>query len=81
LDAGIGGDVVNKTGRTLFTVTLLGSNLADIGYQSNMSRLKYMDDYPVNGTGRNGIYNMGRYVSIKVVVPIDLKKKEALTVQ
>jgi len=43
--------------------------------------LKYMDDYPVNGTGRNGIYNMGRYVSIKVVVPIDLKKKEALTVQ
>jgi iron complex outermembrane receptor protein len=77
LDAGIGGDVVNKAGRTLFTLTVLGSNLANVGYQSNMSRLKYMDNYPVNGTGRSGIHNMGRNVSIKVVVPFDLKKEEA----
>lgn len=77
LDAGIGGDVVDKAGRTRLTVTVLGTNLADVGYQSNMSRLKYMDDYPVNGTGRSGIYNMGRNVSIKVVVPFDLKKKKA----
>jgi len=79
LDAGIGSDVVTKKGRTLFTVTVLGSNLADVGYQSNMNRLKYFDDYPVNGTGRSGIYNMGRNVSIKVVVPFDLKKEEAPT--
>ncbi|MEO8733911.1 MAG: TonB-dependent receptor, partial [Flavobacteriales bacterium] len=79
LDAGIGGDVVSKTGRTLFTVTVLGTNLANVGYQSNMSRLKYMDNYPVNWTGRSGIYNMGRNVSIKIVVPFDLKKEEAPT--
>ncbi|MBP9159303.1 MAG: TonB-dependent receptor [Flavobacteriales bacterium] len=81
LDAGFGGDVVNKAGRTLFSFTVLGSNLTDVGYQSNMSRLKYFDDYPVNGTGRSGIYNMGRNVSIKVVVPFDLKRNEAKPVQ
>ncbi len=81
LDAGVGGDVVNRKGRTIFTVTVLGSNLADVSYQSNMSRLKYMDDYPVNGTGRSGIYNMGRNVSIKVILPFDLKKKGVPAVQ
>src|SRR5690606_40151654 len=58
LDAGIGSDVVDKGGRTILTITLLGSNLADVGYQSNMSRLKYFEDYPENGSGRSGIYNM-----------------------
>jgi iron complex outermembrane receptor protein len=77
LDAGLGGDIVNKSGRTLFTLTVLGTNLADIGYQSNMNRLKYFDDHPVNGTGRSGIYNMGRNVSLKLVVPFDLKKTKA----
>jgi iron complex outermembrane receptor protein len=77
LDAGLGGDIVNKSGRTLFTLTILGTNLADIGYQSNMNRLKYFDDHPVNGTGRSGIYNMGRNVSLKLVVPFDLKKTKA----
>lgn len=72
-DAGIGGDVVDKAGRTLLTFTLLGSNLGDLGYQSNMSRLKYFDDHPENATGRSGIYNMGRNVSIKVVVPFGLQ--------
>lgn len=75
LDAGFGGDIVNKAGQTLFTVTVLGSNLADVGYQSNMSRLKYFEEYPVNGTRRSGIYNMGRSVAIKVVVPFYLKRK------
>lgn len=77
LDAGIGGDVVNKGGRTLLSFTAIGTNLADVGYQSNMNRLKYFDDYPVNGTGRSGIHNMGRNITIKVVVPIDLKAKAA----
>lgn len=75
LDAGIGSDVVDKEGRTILTFTLLGSNLADVGYQSNMSRLKYFEDYPENGSGRSGIYNMGRNFSLKVVVPFDVRKK------
>lgn len=80
LDAGLGGDVVDKAGRTLFTITLLGSNLADVAYQSHMSRLKYMDDHPENGSGRSGIHDMGRIVSIKVVVPFDLMGKKVPTV-
>lgn len=74
LDAGMGSDVVDKKGNTLFSIGIFGTNLADVAYQSNMSRLKYFDNYPVNGTGRSGIYSMGRNISIKITVPFNLKK-------
>lgn len=74
LDAGIGSDVVDKKGNTLFSIGIFGTNLADVAYQSNMSRLKYFDNYPVNGTGRSGIYSMGRNISFKLTVPFNLKK-------
>ncbi len=73
-DAGAGTDVVNKKGNTLFTFSILATNIGDVAYQSNMSRLKYFDNYPVNGTGRSGIYNMGRNVSFKLVIPLYIKK-------
>jgi iron complex outermembrane receptor protein len=74
LDAGIGANVVNKKGTTLFTLNITGNNLADMAYQSNMSRLKYFDNYPKNYTGRSGIYNMGRNISFKLIIPITIKK-------
>lgn len=74
LDAGIGTDVVDSKGNTLFSIGIFGTNLADVAYQSNMSRLKYFDNYPVNGTGRSGIYSMGRNISFKLTVPFNLKK-------
>jgi len=74
IDAGAGADVVNKKGKTLLTISILSTNLADAAYQSNMSRLKYFDNYPVNGTGRSGIYNMGRNISFKLVIPFNIKK-------
>jgi iron complex outermembrane receptor protein len=43
-----------------------------------VNRLKYFDDYPVNGTGRSGIFNMGRNISLKVVVPFELKEEKDL---
>ncbi|MBC7864708.1 MAG: TonB-dependent receptor, partial [Bacteroidia bacterium] len=70
MNCGIGADVKNKKGKVLFTFNVNGNNLADVAYQSNMSRLKYFDNYPVNGTGRSGIFNMGRNWSFKIVVPI-----------
>jgi iron complex outermembrane recepter protein len=73
LDAGLGADVVNKKNITLFSVVINANNLADISYQSNMSRLKYFDNYPVNGTGKSGIYSMGRNFSFKVTVPFGSK--------
>ena len=71
LNAGIGGDICSST-RTLFSVYIYGSNLANTAYQSNMSRLKYADIN--NATGRTGVYNMGRNISIKLLIPIDIKK-------
>jgi iron complex outermembrane receptor protein len=73
LDAGLGGDVKGKTGKTLFSFTLLGTNLTDAAWQSNMDRLKYMEDRPMNGTGRSGIYGMGRNIVLRVTVPFGLK--------
>ncbi len=70
LDAGFGSNIINKKGKTLFSITLLGNNLLDAAYQSNMSRLKYFDNYPHNYTGRTGIYNMGRNFSLKLLIPI-----------
>jgi iron complex outermembrane recepter protein len=70
INAGIGGDICSK-GNTLFSVYIYGSNLGDVAYQSNMSRLKYTD--PNYVTGRIGIYNMGRNISLKIIVPLNFK--------
>jgi iron complex outermembrane receptor protein len=75
LDAALGANVINKKGRTRFTLNIAGTNLTDAAYQSNMSRLKYFDNYPNNGTGRSGIYNMGRNISFKIIIPIDATLK------
>jgi iron complex outermembrane receptor protein len=48
------------------------NNATNIAYQSHLSRLKYTD-YNYN-TSRQGVFNMGRNVSIKLIVPIDFKK-------
>lgn len=74
LDAGCGAEVKNKKGKELFNFGIYVTNVLDVAYQSNMSRLKYFDNYPVNGTGRSGIYNMGRNWSFKVNVPLGLKR-------
>ncbi|MEO8762177.1 MAG: TonB-dependent receptor [Bacteroidia bacterium] len=74
LNAGLGSNIINKKGQTLFTIGVFGTNLADVAYQNNMSRLKYFDNYPINGTGRSGIYSMGRNISFKLTVPINIKK-------
>jgi len=77
LDAGMGASVVNKKGRTLFNVSILVSNILDEAYQSNMSRLKYFDNYPANHTGRSGIYSMGRNISFKITIPIEANLKRS----
>ena len=45
-------------------------NLLDCAYQNHLSRLKYCD---INhATGRQGVYNMGRNIVFKAVIPIEL---------
>jgi iron complex outermembrane recepter protein len=69
-NAGIGGDIISKR-RTFFQLYIICNNLFNTSYIDYMSRFKY---YPVNyTTGRVGVFNMGRNLSIKVIVPLDFK--------
>lgn len=69
-NAGFGTDILNKKGKPMLTVSLLGNNLFNVAYQSNLNRLKYFEPYPGNFTGHNGIYNMGRNFSVRMNVPL-----------
>lgn len=71
LNAGIGTTFISG-GRTICSFFINVNNLTDVAYQSHLSRLKYGE---VNyATGRTGIYNMGRNVSFKLIIPLELKK-------
>jgi iron complex outermembrane recepter protein len=76
LSAGIGGNIVNDKGAKVLEVFIEGTNLGNVNYQSNMSRLKYFDNPTVPAGVQPGIFNMGRNISFKVVVPFDLSPKE-----
>jgi len=66
-NGGIGSDIIWKK-HTLFSLFINGTNLTDIAYQSHLSRLKYA---PVNNvTQRIGVFNMGRNISFKMIVPV-----------
>ena len=71
-NAGIGGEILNSKGKSILSFNILGNNITDVAYQSHLSRLKYFEEYPNNPSGRNGIYNMGRNISFKLSVPLDL---------
>ncbi len=69
--AGAGGDVISN-GRIFCQLFLICSNLFNTTYMDYMSRFKY---YPVNYvTDRVGVFNMGRNLSIKVLIPLDSKR-------
>ncbi len=57
--------------KQLCSLFIYCSNVGDVAYQSNMSRLKYTDVN--NVTGRTGVYNMGRNLSVKLIFPIQFK--------
>ncbi|MFD2719247.1 TonB-dependent receptor [Hymenobacter monticola] len=70
-NAGVGTDVASASGRTLFSLFVTANNLFDVGYQSHLSRLKYADYNAANG--RTGVFNQGRNVSVRLVVPLSFK--------
>lgn len=68
LNASIGTDLLISKQKVSLYIT--GQNLTDVAYQSHLSRLKYA---PENyATGRSGVYNMGRNISIKMIIPVNL---------
>ncbi len=75
LSAGLGGDLVNQAGQSIVKLFIEGTNLANVNYQSNMSRLKYFDNAVTAPGVQRGIFNMGRNISFKVIVPFDLSPK------
>ena len=71
LNVGLGTDIYSKK-KQIMSVYVLANNITDVAYQSNMSRLKYLDTN--NLTGRVGVYNMGRNISIKLLIPLSFGK-------
>lgn len=70
--AGLGGNIISK-GHTFCQLYIICNNLFNTAYMDYMSRFKY---YPVNyTTGRVGVFNMGRNLSIKVIVPLSFGEK------
>jgi len=69
LNGSLGSDIILKK-KTICSIYISGTNLADVVYQSHLSRLKYA---AVNNvTGNAGVYNMGRNISLKLILPVDL---------
>jgi iron complex outermembrane receptor protein len=67
LNVGFSTQVQHKN-KTLFSVSLVGQNIADVAYQNHLNRLKYG---PTNeASGRMGVFNMGRNFSLKINVPL-----------
>ena len=56
--------------RKVAELYITADNLLNRAYQSHLSRLKYADVNSI--TGRQGVYNMGRNVTVKLVVPINI---------
>jgi len=68
INASIGTDIVNKSGKTICNIVISGDNLGDVAYQNHLSRLKYLDVN--NATGRMGVFGMGRNFTFKVNFPL-----------
>lgn len=72
LNTGIGSDIVNKKGHTMFSIFFTATNILDVAYQDHLNRLKYLSENPA--TGRIGVFNMGRNFNVKLIVPLSLKQ-------
>ncbi|MBO4814573.1 MAG: TonB-dependent receptor [Muribaculaceae bacterium] len=68
LNAMVGTDL-NVRGKHVASVYVIGSNLTDKVYQNHLNRLKYAPVNPV--TGLQGVSNMGRNITFRVVVPLE----------
>ncbi len=53
----------------IFSLIVACENITNTAYQSHLSRLKYLDVNPASG--RQGIWNMGRNISVKIVFPLE----------
>ncbi len=69
LGLGAGATWANRAGRPIAQLFVQVDNLFNTAYQAHLNRLKYFEYYAASPTGRPGIYNPGRNVGMKLVVP------------
>jgi iron complex outermembrane receptor protein len=63
--AGCGGTIATTKKKELLAIYVSAENLSNVAYQSHLSRLKYGPTNPL--TGRTGVFNMGRNISLKLI--------------
>lgn len=64
------GTDITWAGKKIAELYITADNLLNRACQSHLSRLKYADTNSI--TGRQGVFNMGRNVTFKLVVPINI---------
>ena len=69
LSLSVGSDL-NIRHKKIAEFYVTADNLLNCAYQNHLSRLKYCDVN--NTTGRQGIFNMGRNIVFKAIIPIEL---------
>ncbi len=62
------GTDIQVKGKKIAEFYITADNLLNKAYQNHLSRLKYADENVI--TGRRGVYNMGRNIIFKIVIPI-----------
>jgi len=77
-NAGAGTNFVNpKTGRTICSLYINCTNLTNVAYADHLNLAQYFLAYNGNVTTvtkqSQGVYNMGRNISFKLIIPFDMK--------
>jgi iron complex outermembrane receptor protein len=60
---------INYTQKSVMLIQMQVNNIFNTAYQSNLSRLKYFEYYTQSSNGHLGMYNMGRNICLKVIIP------------
>ncbi len=69
INVGVGTGFITKQGKPVLNLYLLVNNIFNIAYQDHLSRLKYFEQYSASPNAKLGIYNMGRNLALKAIIP------------
>jgi len=70
VNIGCGVTVKTKPNKELCMIYFNANNIFNTAYQSHLNRLKYFEYYQSSPNGHSGIYNMGRNISMKIVMKL-----------
>jgi iron complex outermembrane receptor protein len=73
LSAGIGADIMKNNGQKACTIFINVDNILNEKYMDYMSRFKYLPVNFASNPHRVGVYNLGRNISFKLLIPVDFR--------